>query len=136
MQPGQHIARLGFKRWYERQLIESHAYLVTCFLCMVVVAACLEELSFRAPGIKPFAMLALVGVGGWVAIFSWRRYRTILLAAERLGDRSTCETCGAYAKFDVLESGGSDGPSQIGDGTPETWLRVRCRKCGHGWTMP
>lgn len=136
MQPAQTIARVGFKRWYERQLIESHVYLITCFLCMILVAACLEELSFRAPGIKPVVMLALAGGGGWLALFSWRRYRSLMGEAERLGDRSTCETCGAYAKFEVLESGGSNGPSQIGDGAPATWLRVRCRKCGHGWTMP
>ena len=132
----QSIVKLGFKRWYERQLIESHAYLITCILCMVLVATCLEHFSFRAPGIKPILMLALSGGGGLLALFSWRRYRSISAEAERLVYHSTCKQCGAYAKFDVLESGGSDGPSQIGDGTPNTWLRVRCKKCGHGWTMP
>lgn len=29
MEPAESIVRLGFSRWYERQLIESHAYLVT-----------------------------------------------------------------------------------------------------------
>ena len=27
---GQRTRRSGFKRWFERQLIESHVYLVTC----------------------------------------------------------------------------------------------------------
>jgi hypothetical protein len=61
------IRKRGFKKWYERQLIESHAYLVTCFLCMILVAALLEELSFRAPGLKPFLMLAVIAGGGWSA---------------------------------------------------------------------
>jgi hypothetical protein len=134
--PAEAIRKLGFKKWYERKLVESHAYLVTCFLCMILVAAVLEEFSFRAPGAKPLVALALMAGGGLVGLFSWRRYRAIMGEAERLGDRSTCEGCGAYAKFDVLESGGSAGPSQVGDGTPTTWLRVRCRKCGRGWTMP
>jgi len=134
--PAAGIRRLGFRKWYERQLIESHVYLVTCFLCMILVAAGLEEFSFRSPGLKPFVMLALIAGGGLVGWFSWQRYRAIMSAAERLGDRSTCEACGTYARFEVVESGGTDGPSQVGDGAPALWLRVRCRKCGHGWTMP
>jgi hypothetical protein len=134
--PADAIRKLGFKKWYERQLIESHLYLVTCFLCMILVAALLEEFSFRAPGLKPLVSLAWIAGGGLVGLFSWQRYRAIMGAAERLGDHSICGNCDAYAKFDVVESGGNPGPSQIGDGTPTTWLRVRCRKCGHGWTMP
>jgi hypothetical protein len=134
--PAERIRRIGFEKWYERQLVESHAYLVTCFLCMILVAALLEEFSFRAPGVKPLVTLALIAGGGLVGLFSLRRYGAILSEAMRFGDRSTCQGCGAYAKFDVLESGGSDGPSQVGDGAPASWFRVRCRKCGHGWTMP
>jgi hypothetical protein len=134
--PAAAIRKLGFKKWYERQLIEGHAYLVTCFLCMILVMALLEDFSFRAPGLKPLAMLALIAGGGLIGLFSLRRYGAIMGEAERLSDRSRCEGCGAYAKFDVLESGGSLGPSQVGDGAPATWLRVRCRKCGREWTMP
>jgi len=134
--PADAIRKLGFKKWYERQLIESHAYLVTCFLCLILVVALLEDFSFRAPGLKPLATLALIGAGGMIGLFSLRRYGAIMGEAERLSGRSTCEGCGAYAKFEVVATGGSDGPSQIGDGAPATWLRVRCRKCGHDWTMP
>jgi hypothetical protein len=134
--PADAIRKLGFKKWYERQLIESHLYLITCFLCMILVAALLEEFSFRAPGLKPLVSLALIAGGGLMGLFSWRRYRAIMGAAERLGDHSTCEGCGAYAKFDIVESGGRFAPSPADGETPTTWLRVRCRKCGHGWTMP
>ena len=37
MSPADGIRQLGFRRWYERQLIESHAYFLTCFLCMIMV---------------------------------------------------------------------------------------------------
>ena len=127
------IRKRGFKKWYERQLIESHAYLVTCFLCMILVAALMEEVSFRVPGIKPFLLVAVMAGGAFLGLFAWLRYRAIMVTAERFGDRSVCEQCHAYAKFDVVESGGTPA-------TPESesdpWLRVRCRKCGHGWTMP
>jgi hypothetical protein len=134
--PADAIRKVGFKKWYERQLIESHAYLVSCFLCMIVVAALLEEFSFRAPGLKPLVSLAVIGGSGLLGLFSWRRYRAIMGEAERLGDHSTCAGCGAYARFDVVDAGGSSGPSQTDGETPTTWLRVRCRKCGHDWTMP
>jgi hypothetical protein len=127
------IRKRGFRKWYERQLIESHAYLVTCFLCMILVAALMEELSFRAPGLKPLLLLALAAGGGLLGLVSWLRYRRIMLAAERLGDRSVCEQCHAYAKFDVLDSGGTPATPES---EPAPWLRVRCRKCGHVWTMP
>ncbi len=134
--PADAIRKLGFKKWYERQLIESHVYLVTCFLCLILVVALLEGFSFRAPGLQPLVTLALIAGGGLLGMFSLRRYGMIMREAERLSGRSTCAGCGAYAKFDVVESGGSLGPSQVGDGTPTTWLRVRCRQCGHGWAMP
>jgi hypothetical protein len=121
------IRKFGFKRWYERKLIESHAYLITCFLSSILVAASAEDFSFRAPGVKPLALLAAIAGGALVGWFSWRRYRLIMLEAERLGDRATCAQCGAYAKFVVLESGGEDSV---------VWLRARCRKCGHVWTIP
>ncbi len=127
------IRKRGFKKWYERQLIECHAYLVTCFLCMILVAALMEDVSFRAPWLKPFLMLALIAGGGFVGVFSLLRYGTIMRTAQRFGDRSVCEQCHAYAKFDILESGGG---AATPESEPDTWLRVRCRKCGHGWTMP
>ena len=47
MEPVDSIGRLGFSRWYERRLIEAHAWFVSAFFCMVAIAACMEELSFR-----------------------------------------------------------------------------------------
>ncbi len=49
MEPAAGIGKLGFSRWYERELIEGHAWLITCFLCMLAIAACVESMSFRGP---------------------------------------------------------------------------------------
>ena len=81
MQTADLIRKRGFKKWYERQLIESHLYLVSCFLCMILVAAGIEEMSFRAPGLKPVMMLVMILAGGAVGLVSWQRYRTIMVAA-------------------------------------------------------
>jgi hypothetical protein len=46
-EPARSIGKLGFRKWYERRLIESHAWLITCFLCALGIAASLEGLSFK-----------------------------------------------------------------------------------------
>jgi len=127
------IRRRGFKKWYERQLIESHAYLVTCFLCLILVLALMEEVSFRAPGLKPLLLLAVMAGGGFLGLFALFRYKAIMETAERFSERSACKQCRAYATFDIVESGGS---AATPESEAEPWLRVKCRKCGHGWTMP
>src|SRR5947207_10707614 len=47
MEPADSIGRLGFARWYERRLIEGHAWFISAFICIVAIAACAEELTFR-----------------------------------------------------------------------------------------
>jgi hypothetical protein len=122
MDPAPGIGKLGFKRWYERQLIEGHAWLITCVLCMLAVAACLEELSFRGPLSQALALGGFVFAAGALAVYGWDRYRTIMVVAQRVAERSTCESCRTYAAFRLI---GAEG------GT----LRVRCRKCAHEWRI-
>lgn len=131
------IRKRGFRKWYERQLVEGHLYLVTCFLCMILVAACAEQIDFRAPGAA--VMIALVLGGGVLGLFSWQRYKSIMTVAESYGDHSTCAQCGAYAKFEVIDWG--DPPPVAPSGAAAAaaigpWMKVRCRKCGNLWTLP
>ena len=44
------IRKRGFKKWYERWLIESLAYLVTGFLCLILVTGLMEQMSLTRPG--------------------------------------------------------------------------------------
>ncbi|NJD87816.1 MAG: hypothetical protein FIB05_07365 [Betaproteobacteria bacterium] len=133
------IRRMGFRKWYERQLIDSHLSFTTCFLCGIVVASCLEALSFAEFGWKPASLLALVFGAIALGWYSWRRYITVLERAEVYGSRSTCPACRTYARFDVLASGhASEGPYLDPEAKPlpYPWLRVRCRQCGTAWRMP
>ena len=122
MDPAVAIGKLGFKRWYERQLIEGHAWLITCVLCMLTVAACLEDLSLRGPLGEVLAMGAAVFAAGVLAIYGWHRYRAIMEVVERIGEHSTCGSCRTYAAFRLV-------------GTEGAALRVRCRKCAHEWRI-
>lgn len=130
------ISKLGFRRWYERQLIEGHVYLVTCFLCMILVAASLEELNFRESPLRVALMMGFSLGGGWLGIFSWGRYRSIMVRAERLGDQSTCASCGVYGSIQVKAAGPVSPLDYAREpGQADVWMQVQCRKCGHRWTM-
>ena len=118
MEPVDSIGRLGFSRWYERRLIEAHAWFVSAFFCMVAIAACMEELSFR--GSLGRLLLYLFFVLGAIAVgfYALMRYHKILVEAETFGEHATCGGCGAYARFRVLSGS-----------------QVRCRKCSHEWRL-
>ena len=129
------IRRRGFRPWFERRLIESHVYLITAFLCLVLVLAVFEELGSKAGVVEQAGMLALILAGGALGILSWNRYRAILFYALHLAEHSVCGKCGAYARFSVVDSGRTqsqeNGPEQAGG----PWLRVKCKSCNHQWTM-
>jgi len=99
MEPAAGISKLGFIRWYERELIEGHAWLVTCFLCLIAIAACVETMSFRGPRLEALAYAAAVSVACLTGVYAWKRYLRIVSVAEYIGERATCASCHAYARF-------------------------------------
>jgi hypothetical protein len=115
------IRVLGFRRWYERQLIEGHLWLVSCFVAMIAVAAGMELLTLEG-GVREFladASLIVAGcVAGWV---SWRRYAWTMLRAEAIGEQAVCGGCQHYGfRFCGLEG---------------ARMRARCPKCSHEWLI-
>lgn len=127
----------GFRRWYERQLIECHAWLVSWFLGLIVLVSGLEVAGEGGASRTSGALLLLGGLA--VSLYSWKRYRLLLEIAERLGGQAICPGCKAYAKFRIESSG----PSPLPDGGDPAledygggvWLRACCRKCGDRWTL-
>jgi hypothetical protein len=120
VEPARSIARLGFKKWYERRLIEAHAWLVTALLCAIYVEAALETLSPKENGVVWVGTAAGMFVGALIVWHGLRRFGEIMKEAERCASQSTCNCCGTYARFDVLA---------------RQRLSVRCRKCAHEWTI-
>ena len=118
MEPADSIRRLGFARWYERRLIEGHAWFITCFVCMIAIAACMEELNFRGPLLRLLAYGVFVVAAGVVGIYGLKRYQQIMVQAETLGEHATCPGCGAYARFTLISAS-----------------KVRCRKCANEWRL-
>lgn len=133
MELAEGIRRLGFRRWYERQLIESHLYLVSCILCAIVVFASAEGFSLRMPGVEPFLRLAVMMAGGWAGAWSLVRYLAMLSLSGYAAERSVCKKCQAYG---MLEVTGTRAPREHKDtGVALTPVCVRCRKCGNEWTI-
>ena len=118
MEPADSIRRLGFARWYERRLIEGHAWFVSGFMCIVAIPACFEELSFRGSIWRLLFYVTIVAAAGAIGIYGLRRYQKILVEAEQLGEHATCRACGAYARFQLISAS-----------------QVRCRKCANEWRL-
>ena len=139
MDPTASIRKLGFRKWYERELIKCHAALVTCFLSGLTMAAILEQVNFVDFGWGPASMLMVVIAAAVLGCVSWRSYSTILARAEFYGERSNCPQCATYGRFDVVATGMDQEPGRVADAVaplPAAWLRVQCRKCGTAWRMP
>jgi DMSO/TMAO reductase YedYZ heme-binding membrane subunit len=122
MEPARSIGRLGFRRWYERQLTEGFAWLVTCLLCAVLIAAGIESIWPHLMTWRALAMLAFVYAVGLICSFALRRFLMLLKRAEQVASRSTCAQCGTNGRYEVLSE--------------TARMHVRCRTCAHEWTIP
>jgi hypothetical protein len=136
MELSEGIRRIGFRRWYERQLIEGHLYLISGVLCLITVAASVEDLNFRTAAWETLLRLAAALGGVAICLWTFRRYLQMLGAAEYAAERSVCEKCATYRGLEVSSVSARGGWKHREDGegvvTPVT---VRCRRCGHEWTI-
>lgn len=136
MQTVARIRKLGFRRWYERTLIEAHVHLITCLLGMILAFAGIEMVGARA-GLAHGLLGIGVGAGGVaLTIFGLQRYFRMISLAEHLGTRATCPACGTYGAFALLAGGPDDErPPKDAAETDQLWLRVKCRECGNTWML-
>ncbi len=123
------IRQRGFRRWYERQLYESHAYLVTGFLALIMMGIALEVVDFRQSAAGYFYLLAIAAVGGAICVYAWRQFTTLLGRAEFVAGHATCPGCGTYAKFTITRA--VDQPESM----TGCALHVRCKTCGSDWQL-
>jgi hypothetical protein len=134
-QIAEQIRKRGFRRWYERQLIESHAYLLTSFLALILLLAGYEALgALRGSPNYYFALVGVSAGAGTLTWVAWKRFTVLLARAELFASSAACPGCQAWGAIEVIaaESASRDDPPEAG--RPH-WLRVRCRKCGEQWRM-
>ncbi len=123
------IGAHGFRRWYERQLVESFAYLTTGVLSLIMTLLAIEMLEFRSTAAALLALVAIGAAGGALCIFAWRRFHQLLFRAEYLAEKAVCGNCNAYARFALVSS------HEAPDAPAGCALDVRCRNCGNEWTI-
>ena len=134
MQVTRYIERYGFRRWYERQLIESHAYLALGFIALIVLLSGMELLRDTQAGMRYLIVLSAAAAGGTLTLVAWRRFGALLRRAEHFAEAATCPQCKLWGKFKVVaqEPSSADDPPEAG--RPH-WLSVRCTRCEAIWKL-
>jgi hypothetical protein len=118
------IRKHGFRKWYERELLQSHAHMVLTFLCAIGVFAAFEAFHTVQPWTERVFDAVVIVVCAVVGVWALRRYLYLLNHAEYTANQADCPQCKTYARF-ALES--EDQRNQT--------VLVCCRKCGHRWTI-
>jgi hypothetical protein len=118
------IRKHGFRKWYERELLQSHAHLLLTFLSLIGAFAAVESMGgssgFGEKLPDLVALLLCTGIGVWAL----RRYLYFLIHAEACANQADCPQCKAYAKM-LIDTVRDD----------EAQIEVHCKQCGHRWTM-
>ncbi len=117
------VRRHGFRKWYERQLLSSHAHMVLAFLSVIGLLGSMEAARGAQGDWRAMDMVFVLLCAG-IGVWALRRYLFLLLRAEEAANQANCPDCGEYGRFEVVR-----GPSQ------EQRFDVQCRKCSCNWTI-
>ena len=116
------VSRIGFRKWYERQLLTSHAHMVLAVLAVIGLLGSFEALregSGDERAMNVVFVLLCAGIGLWAL----RRYLFLLNRAEDVANQASCGDCGEYGRFRVVP-GAAAGSTE-----------VCCHRYGHRWTI-
>ena len=116
------IRKHGFRKWYERELIRSHAHLVLLLCCAIGLLATFEVFSRSAPLVERLLDVGAIAMFTAVGLWSLRRYLYLLMHAEATAHQAVCPACEAYGRFALAQRQPEPGE-----------VLVRCRKCEHEW---
>ena len=119
---GEAIRQHGFRKWYERELLQSHAHLVLAFLCAVGVFGAIDAHDRLLPWADQAGRIASVMLCMVVGIWALRRYLYLLNHAEATANQADCPDCGVYARFTVIAERMES-------------VEVCCRQCARHWTI-
>ncbi len=120
---GDGIRTIGFRKWYERELLSSHAHMLLALLSTIALMAIMELFQGSTLSQK-FLNAGLFVVSGALALWSLRRYLYLLSHAETVADQANCPQCTEYGRLTVVE-----------EDRRNDQLLVKCRKCSHEWTL-
>lgn len=119
------IRKHGFRKWYERELMHSHAHLLLLLACAIGLMTTFAVFSNVAPFPQRALDAAAIAFFAAVGFWSLRRYFYLLLHAEHVASQAVCSACKTYGLFSLA----------TGRATEDESLLVRCRKCQHEWAI-
>lgn len=117
------VRRYGFRKWYERELLSSHAHLLLTLLSSIALIGVLEGFGSGSRDEKLLDVLLFIASGA-IGLWSLRRYLYLLMHAEEVANQANCPDCGVYARFEVM-----------GEDRRSGQTAVCCRACRHEWTI-
>ena len=117
------VRRVGFRKWYERELLSSHAHLLLLLLASVGLMASFELFRGGTLSEKLLNVLFIVVCAG-VGVWALRRYLYLLMHAEEIANQATCPSCQTYGRFALVRENRRDSE-----------VMVRCKKCQHDWPI-
>ena len=131
------IRRLGFRKWYERQLIEAHVWLVTGFLALILAFALFEVHNATAGQRERLLLMAaaLASTGG--CGFAWWQYRRLLFATEAAAGLANCPHCGSFGHLNIVRllPHTATQAAAAPQNAERPLLTVRCRDCQGVWEI-
>ena len=117
------VKRIGFRKWYERELLSGHAHMVLAFLSAIGLVASVEA-HHTAQGNIHGDSLLFVLLCAAIGLWALRRYIFLFMRAERTAKQANCPDCGEYGRFRV-----------VCERSRERELGVQCQKCEREWTI-
>ncbi|MEI6028211.1 MAG: hypothetical protein WCT47_16120 [Betaproteobacteria bacterium] len=132
MELAEGIRRHGFRKWYERELLRSHAHLAAVIVCTLGLMMALEASTrFRSIADQLTDLVAIAVCAG-AGLWALRRYLYLLMRAEAIAHQADCPRCQTYGRLDLVNPPSSGGtlPAETAAG-----LTVRCRACKQVWQI-
>ena len=120
------IRRYGFRKWYERELLSSHAHMALALLASVALIASFE--AFKGGSWREKLLdTTFVLVCAAIALWALRRYLYLLMHAEEMANQANCSQCQAYGLLLV--------PDETRQPDARRLVPVCCKRCGFRWDM-
>ena len=108
------IRKHGFRKWYERELTQSHVRLFLLLLSSFELFSSKRPLADQLDNIVK--LLLCTGIGIWAL----RRYLYLLMHAE--ASQAVCPACESYGRLQLVQ-----------DDERNERVKVQCRGCAHEW---
>ena len=117
------VETIGFRKWYERKLLASHAHMVLAVLAVIAMIGSME--AFRQAGSTDLkaANVLFVLTCAMIGFWALRRYLFLLMRAEGAANQASCPGCGVYARFRLVRR------------RAEGDIDVACLKCAREWPI-